>query len=156
MPLRAAIRGTARARSDRLALDFAATLVFRGSEHPSQLLDSPGRLAGWALAGGVVSAAAPCEAEVLREATRLRESIYRTAFARTAGHLAGPGDIKVLNHYGTTAPVTVALDPGGMITRSGTMHAVLATIARDAIELLVSGHAKIPVDGHDGSRPADI
>ena len=123
-------------RSDRLALDFAATLMFRGSEHPRELLDSPGRLAGWALASGVVSAAAPCEAEVLREAIRLRESIYRTAVGRTAGHLAGPGDIKVLNHYGTTAPVTVALDPGGMITRSGTMHAVLATIARDAIELL--------------------
>jgi predicted RNA-binding Zn ribbon-like protein len=130
------VASISRSISDRLALDFAATLMFRGSEHPRELLDSPGRLADWALAGGVVSAAASCEAEVLREATRLRESIYWTAVARIAGQLARLGDIKVLNHYGTTAPVTVALHPSGMIIRSGIMHAVLATIARDAIELL--------------------
>lgn len=128
-------------RSGRLALDFAATLMFRGSERPRELLDSPGRLAGWALASGVVSSAAPCEAEVLREATRLREAIYRTAVARIAGHAAMPGDVAVLNHYGATAPIVVALGEGGMIARSGTMPAVLATIARDAIELLGSPDA---------------
>lgn len=128
-------------RSGRLALDFAATLMFRGSEHPRELLDSPGRLVGWALASRVVTSAAPCQANVLHEATRLREAIYRTAVARIAGHEAMPGDIAVLNHHGATAPVAVALGPGGMITRSGTMPAVLATIARDAIELLGSPDA---------------
>jgi predicted RNA-binding Zn ribbon-like protein len=123
-------------RSGRLALDFAATLMFRGSEHPRELLGSPAMLAGWVLARGAVSSAAPCEVKVLREATRLREAIYRTAVAHIAGHPAMPGDITVLNHHGTIPPVAVALGPGGMITRSGTMPAVLATIARDAIELL--------------------
>jgi predicted RNA-binding Zn ribbon-like protein len=123
-------------RSDRLALDFAATLMFRGSSRPRELLDSPGRLTAWALASGVVSAAAPCDAEVLSEAARLREATYRSAVARIAGRPARPGDITVLNQHGMTAPVTVTLGPGGTITRSGTMPAVLATIARDAIELL--------------------
>jgi predicted RNA-binding Zn ribbon-like protein len=123
-------------RSDRLALDFAATLMFRGSGQPRELLDSPGSLTGWALASGVVSAAAPCEAGTLREATRLREAIYATAVARIAGRPASPGDILVLNQHGANAPVAVALGPGGALTRSGAMPAILATIARDAIELL--------------------
>ena len=123
-------------RSGRLALDFAATLMFRGSEHPRELLDSPGRLTGWALAGGVVSAAARCETGVLRQAAGLREAIYRAAVACIAGQPVMPGDTTILNHHGATAPVAVALGPGGTITRSGTMAAVLATIARDAIELL--------------------
>jgi predicted RNA-binding Zn ribbon-like protein len=123
-------------RSDRLALDFAATLMFRGSGQPRELLDSPARLMAWALGSGVVSAAAPCEAGLLREAAKLREAIYRTAVARIAGYPAGPDDIDVLNDYGAAAPVTAVLGPGGTLTRSGTMPAVLATIARDAIELL--------------------
>jgi predicted RNA-binding Zn ribbon-like protein len=123
-------------RSDRLALDFAATLMFRGSEHPRELLDSPGRLTAWALASGVVSAAAPCEAGVLSEAASLREAIYRSAVARIAGQPARSGDIAVLNKHGMNAPVTATLGPDGTISRSGTMPAVLATIARDAIELL--------------------
>ncbi len=123
-------------RSDRLALDFAATLMFRGSGQPRELLDAPARLAGWAFASGVVSAAAPCEARALREATRLREAIYRTAVARIAGRPASPGDILVLNQHGANAPVTVGLGPDGTIIRSGALPAILATIARDAIELI--------------------
>jgi predicted RNA-binding Zn ribbon-like protein len=123
-------------RSDRLALDFAATLMFRGSEHPRELLDSPGRLTAWALASGVVSASAHCGPELLSEAARLREAIYRSAVACIGGQPASPGDIAVLNHHGMTAPVTVTLGRDGTIIRSGTTPAVLTTIARDAIELL--------------------
>ena len=123
-------------RSERLALDFAATLMFRGSSRPRELLDSPGRLTAWALAGGVVSAAAACEARVLSEAATLREAIYRSAVACVACQPARPCDITVLNQHGMTAPVAVTLGPDGTITRPGTMPAILATIARDAIELL--------------------
>lgn len=123
-------------RSDRLCLDFAATLMFRGSDHPLELVGSPAKLTAWALASGVVSGPAGCDAAHLGDATRLREAIYRAAVAGIAGHRAAPEDVDVLNRHGQLAPVAVALGRDGTVTRSGTMASVLASIARDAIELL--------------------
>jgi predicted RNA-binding Zn ribbon-like protein len=83
-----------------------------------------------------VSDPAPCRRNELTEATELREAIYRLAVARVNGHDAVLDDLAVLNRHGRRAPVTVALDPKRTLTRSGTIKAILATIARDAIELL--------------------
>jgi predicted RNA-binding Zn ribbon-like protein len=123
-------------RSDRLCLDFAATVMFRGSDHPQELLGSPAKLTAWTFASGVVSGPTGCDATDLGGATRLREAIYRSAVARIAGHRAAPEDVAVLNRYGQVAPVTVALGRDGTVIRSGTMTSVLASIARDTIELL--------------------
>lgn len=123
-------------RSDRLSLDFAATLMFRGSSHPQELLDSPARLTAWALGSGALSSPVSCGTEVLRDAVRLREAIYRTALADIVGRHASRSDLSALNRHGQAEPVAVALKPDGTVTRSGTMDAVLASIGRDAIELL--------------------
>jgi predicted RNA-binding Zn ribbon-like protein len=123
-------------RSDRLCLDFAATLMFRDAAQPKELLDSPARLSAWALASGVVSGPIPCSPNELGDATELREAIYRLAVALITRRLAKPDELAVLNRHGQLAPVAVALSPDGTITRSGPMMAVLASIARDAIELL--------------------
>lgn len=110
--------------------------MFRGTDQPQELLDSPAALSAWALASGALSAPASCEDSDLARAVELREAIYRLATARTNGRAAPPADLQVLNRHGQQAPVAVALDPRGALTRSGPMTAVLACIARDAIELL--------------------
>jgi predicted RNA-binding Zn ribbon-like protein len=123
-------------RSDRLCLDFAATLMFRDADQPQELLDSPARLSAWAQEGGIVSDPIASDAPDLSEATSLREAIYRTAVARISEHRPGRDDLVVLNRHGQVAPTTVALSNDATITRAGTMAAVLANIARDAIQLL--------------------
>jgi predicted RNA-binding Zn ribbon-like protein len=123
-------------RSDRLCLDFAATLMFRGSDHPKELLASPANLTAWAFASGVVSGPTDCDATDLAEAARLREAIYRTAAARIAGHRGTFEDVAMVNRHGQVAPVVVTLSRDGTVGRSGAMASVLASIARDAIELL--------------------
>lgn len=138
-------------RSDRLCLDFAATLMFRVTAEPAELLDSPATLSAWALAAGVVSDPTPCHPNELSDATGLREAIYRTAVALITGRQAVVDDLAILNRHGRLAPVAVALSPDGTITRSGPMAAVLASIARDAIELFGGPDAqRLRQCGRDG------
>jgi predicted RNA-binding Zn ribbon-like protein len=138
-------------RSDRLCLDFAATLMFRVTAQPAELLDSRAGLSAWALAAGVVSDPTPCHSNELSDATGLREAIYRLAVALVTGRQAAADDLAVLNRHGRHAPVAVALSPDGSITRSGPMAAVLASIARDAIELFGGPDAqRLRQCGRDG------
>jgi predicted RNA-binding Zn ribbon-like protein len=124
-------------RSDRLSLDFAATLMFRGSEEgPRELLDSHEKLVRWTLASGFLSTLTPSAACVLSEAIELREAIYRTASTRISFDMIAASDVAVLNRHGALPSVSVALGADDVISRSGTLTAVLASIARDAIELL--------------------
>jgi predicted RNA-binding Zn ribbon-like protein len=138
-------------RSDRLCLDFAATLMFRSAERPRELLDSPATLSAWTLGSGVVSGPARCRHGDLAEAVELREVIYRLAVAHITGDHAAPDDLAVLNRHGQRTPVAVVLDPDGTLTRLGSMKAVLATVARDAIELLGGPDAqRLRQCGRDG------
>src|SRR5271155_960544 len=105
-------------RSDRLCLDFAATLMFRDTDHPKELLDSPATFSAWALAG-VLSTPMLCGSTELNNMTALREAIYRLAVARIGGHSAAPADLDVLNRHGGLAPVRVALRSDGLVSRSG-------------------------------------
>ena len=72
----------------------------------------------------------------LGEASCLREVIYRIAVTHIAGQRPEPGDLAALNWHGRAAPVKVTLSTDGTVTRSGAMASVLASVARDAIELL--------------------
>lgn len=138
-------------RSDRLCLDFAATLMFRGTGEPRELLSSPARLTAWALESGVVSTPAACRPAALREAIELREAVYRLAVARTVGRRAAPEALAVLNRHAGAAPIAVALGPDGGVTRSGGTRAVLASLARDAVELLGGTDAeRLHQCGRDG------
>lgn len=129
-------------RSERLCLDFAATLMFRGSNQPAELLDLPASLSAWALASGVLSRPAACGDRELAEAAELREAIYRLAVACISGRDARPDDLAVLNRHGQHAPVAVGLSREGAVNRTGPVAAVLASIARDAIELLAGPDAQ--------------
>jgi len=124
-------------RSERLALDFAATLMFRGSPGaPTELLDSPGRLGQWAAEAGVLSAVVPAMPEDLASASALREAIYRSASARIAGTTSTRRDITLINRHAGGTPPAIALERYGMIVRTGRISSALAAIARDAVELL--------------------
>jgi predicted RNA-binding Zn ribbon-like protein len=138
-------------RGDRPCLDFAATLMFRDTDEPRELLSTPARLTAWALGSGLVSRPPSYAATTLGEAVELREAIYRTAVARISGRRLTPDDVAVLNHHAAAPPTTVALSANGGTSRSGSMRAVLATVARDAVELLGGPDAdRLRQCGRDG------
>jgi len=124
-------------RSKRIALDFAATLMFRVSNGPpTELLDSADRLAEWVREADVLSAPPLVRADELPAALSLREAIYRTATARIAGTGGAPDDIALLNRFARRSPPTLTLTADRAIIRAGSIESVLAALARDAVELL--------------------
>jgi predicted RNA-binding Zn ribbon-like protein len=124
-------------RSDRLALDFAATRMFRGEGASAvELLDAPDKVARWSVASGLLPVAPPSSSTDLRSAVGLREAVYRIAATHLWDDDPHGEDVEVLNRWGSRPPLAVALGSGATLVRSGTMHQVLATVARDAVELL--------------------
>jgi predicted RNA-binding Zn ribbon-like protein len=122
-------------RSDRLSLDFVATLMFRGARS-SELLAGPGALGRWARAAGLAELDGP---EDLAAAVALREAIYRLSLARIAHEQLSPQDITTINSAAAGAPLSPALTRDGALERRGSALQLLSTLARDAIELLGSG-----------------
>jgi predicted RNA-binding Zn ribbon-like protein len=140
-------------RSDRLALDFAATLMFRGSR-PRELLRTPEDLAGWAAAAGIVDelTPAPRPGWTLRTALALREAIYRGGLATLEARRPSPADVETLNRVAAAAPpLALRLTDDGGVRRAGTLAQALSTVARDAIELLGGADAgRLRQCGRDG------
>jgi len=124
-------------RSDRLALDFAATLMFREPpRHARELLTDRRALARWAVAAQLLDVAPVRLSPVaLDDAVELREAIYGAASALARGEPLPPRSLATLNVHAAGRPVTVALSERGALTRSGSLRQVLASVARDAIEL---------------------
>jgi predicted RNA-binding Zn ribbon-like protein len=122
-------------RSGRPALDFAATLMFRGGP-TLELLADDDVLGRWAVAAGLVDGGLTGRPEPRRTAVALREAIYRSALATIAGRRPAVKDVDRLNGAAAHPPVVLALAPEGTLRRTGSAAQVLATIARDAIDLL--------------------
>jgi predicted RNA-binding Zn ribbon-like protein len=137
-------------RSGRLCLDFAATLMFRGTEEPQELLGAPTALAAWARESGAVTHLRRGDGDPAA-AVELREAIYATMIARLAGAAIAPADRAVLNRHAAAPPVAPTLTTDGGLERTGTVAAVLATLARDAVELLGGPDAeRLRQCGRDG------
>jgi predicted RNA-binding Zn ribbon-like protein len=132
-------------RSDRIALDFAATRMFRGSARERELLTTTRALSEWAHACGLLSGVpdADSAADVLDQAIAIREAIYAAATAVARGAEPPRAHVATLNRHAGRPPVTVTLARDGTLRRSGSLAQVLASIARDAVELL---------GGEDSSR----
>jgi predicted RNA-binding Zn ribbon-like protein len=124
-------------RSDRLALDFAATLMFREPrERARELLGDARALARWAVAAGLVDdTPSGVGAFSLDEATGVREAIHGAARALVGGEALPAESLVTLNAHAARRPVTVTLARDGALARSGSLQQVLASLARDAIEL---------------------
>jgi predicted RNA-binding Zn ribbon-like protein len=120
--------------SGNLALDFAGTLRYRATA-PEDLLSSPALLREWLVAADLVDSPPAVSGAELARALEVREAVYRLALASVGGGQPSQDDIELVNAAAAAAPVTVALTLAGL-RRSGTMDAIVSTLARAAVTLL--------------------
>jgi predicted RNA-binding Zn ribbon-like protein len=82
------------------------------------------------------------QAEVV-DARRLRDALFRVVIAHTRSEPHPPGDLEVINQAAARPALAPAIAPTGKRQWAGTsngMH-LLATVARDAVELLTGPFA---------------
>ncbi|MFJ9607469.1 CGNR zinc finger domain-containing protein [Kitasatospora sp. NPDC101176] len=116
------------------ALDFAATLRARRSTR-FEMFVTPERLNAWYVESGLVDSITPgCEQDV-RAATTVREAVYRLVTNRVHGEEFDREALAVLNGVARREPVTPQLTLAGR-HNEGTPDQALATVARQAVELL--------------------
>ncbi|MBP2704136.1 ABATE domain-containing protein [Microbispora sp. RL4-1S] len=124
------------------ALDFAGTVQHRRSD-ANDLLATPEDLSAWAAASDLVDTPEPADAAGLAQAVRLREAIYRLAYARSVGSPYDPADCALLTGEAAGARIRLELLPDGTLRRAGSVQAVLATLASSAVELLAAPPALV-------------
>ncbi|AUG76237.1 hypothetical protein CFP65_1338 [Kitasatospora sp. MMS16-BH015] len=130
------------------ALDFAGTIQHRRTD-ATDLLTTPEALTAWVAAAGLVDSPTRASAADLAEAVRLREAVYRLGHAAAAGEPYPAADRELLNTATDGPAVRVELLADGTLHRTGTVPAVLAWLARSAVELLAEPAA---AGGAPGSR----
>ncbi|MGW9027660.1 CGNR zinc finger domain-containing protein [Streptomyces sp. NPDC055722] len=116
------------------ALDFAATLRARRSAR-FEMFVTPERLNAWYLESGLVDTITPGEDDDVREATAVREAIYRLVTNRRLGEEFDRDALDAVNAAARKTPVTPQLTTTGRLTEA-TPEQTLATVARQAVELL--------------------
>ena len=129
-----------RFRSGRLCLDFIATVGDR--EHmPFDRWRATQDLARWCAQAGLVPEGGTVSEGQIGLARQLREALFRMVTAARGGTQADPGDFALLNataRLPALAPQLRAIGrPHGWSSPSP-YDSVLATVARDAIDLLSS------------------
>jgi predicted RNA-binding Zn ribbon-like protein len=122
-------------RGDHAALDLCATLTGRAKPSPCDLLASPRDLGRWLNAAGLARTVSPTQDD-LEIARNLREAVYVLAVARSTGKRAPAGARSVLNSLAEKPGATLRLAEDGHMRLAGSAHAMLATLAQDAIRLL--------------------
>lgn len=121
--------------SGNLALDFVGTVQHRRTD-ALDLLASPQDLSRWIAQAGLVDTPVSVTPEGLERAVRLREAVYRLACAVRDRQSCPETVRELLNREAAAAPVTIRLTAEGTAERVGGLDAVLATLARSAIELV--------------------
>jgi predicted RNA-binding Zn ribbon-like protein len=127
-----------RSGAGRLCLDFVRTLRFRGTPDATEELPDAPALLAWAEQFGKVggASAVPSDAS-LRDARALREAIYEL--------LSGPSPVRPpvrqrLNRFAALPVPAPALRSSGELRwhAEDPVSAVLASLARDALDLVTS------------------
>jgi predicted RNA-binding Zn ribbon-like protein len=121
--------------SGSVALDLAGTVRHRRGA-VLDLLGTPDDLARWVADSGLVDRPVPADAAGLADAVRLREAVYRLAYAASEGAEYRAADLRVLNEFAAHPPVGTRLAADGTVRRVGDLPAVLAEVGRAAVELL--------------------
>lgn len=139
-----------------ICLDFANTMEWHASAHPTEHVHTYADLAAWAAQIGVVPEDAiralqdeairrPAEAQaVLNRARTLREAIYRIVVATIGDDPVSDEDMEILNDaLAATQPRArlVATDHGfewGWDVTPGALDAMIGPIARSAADLFTS------------------
>jgi predicted RNA-binding Zn ribbon-like protein len=123
-------------RSGRLALDFPASLAARLRAEPRDLLATPHDLGRWLVAAGLAAHNPEPTAEELDQARELREALYRLAMACVEERDFAAADRDLLNRWAAEPPPVPQLGAEGGLTWTHTdVRALLATLARDGVEL---------------------
>lgn len=115
-------------------LDFAATLRARRSVR-FEMFATPQRLTAWYLESGLVDTITAAEDDDVRQATEVREAVYRLVTDRLRDAEFDPQALDLLNTAAREVPATPQLTPVGRGT-SATPAQALATVARQAVEFL--------------------
>lgn len=119
------------------------TFTFEAGALCLQFLAAPEDLAGWAEEVLEVAALEPMTLQELRDAESLRTAVTRLAHNLVEGHPAAIGDIARLNRLAAAPDLPPQIGPGGSRGWPGsvTHGQVIATVARDAVDLLTSADA---------------
>jgi predicted RNA-binding Zn ribbon-like protein len=121
-------------KSGRLCLDFVATVGERWRRSFERLL-APEDLARWCAESGLLAQPPIVSPRHLAAGRELREAINRLA---RPGLEAEAGDRSELNRWAAQPPLAPQLTEHGEVvwTSARPVEAVLATVARDAVDLL--------------------
>jgi predicted RNA-binding Zn ribbon-like protein len=136
--------------SGRHSLDFVGTVGKRGSADIERM-PSPAELASWSVQAGLGECVA--DDTDLADAHRLREALYSLLLSTLHRGPLRSADVAVVNEFAAGAlPLPVLAIQGGRLARRDPVapaSAVLAAVARDAIDLLTGPDAALIRDCED-------
>jgi predicted RNA-binding Zn ribbon-like protein len=122
-------------------VDLTATIGGRPGQ-PAEQLRTPPDLANWLVRAGLADEPPAASRRDLAQARTLREAIYQTIKRRIAGQPPGPGHLAIINNLAGRPPPRMWLqaENGQLRARhdATTVAALLASLARDAVDLLGS------------------
>lgn len=123
------------------AIDLPATLQARLSPSPRELLGLPSDLGRWLVSAGFASTSPDVTGEDLAKARALREAIYVLVGRR--GGAESRTARKILNEIAARPAAVPQLRSDGTVTLAGSAGALIATLAREAVQLFGSDAAKL-------------
>jgi predicted RNA-binding Zn ribbon-like protein len=123
----------------RPCLDLTATVGERWRRQ-AERLRTPQGLARWLVAAGLAGQPPVASRQDLAHARTLGEAIYQTIKRRITGQPPGPGHLAIINNWAGQPPPRTWLEADGGQLRArrdaATVAAMLAGVARDAVDLL--------------------
>ena len=123
------------------AIDLPATFQARLSLSPRELLNTPDDLARWLVSAGMASTKPKTTAKDLATARVLREAIFVLA-GKPSGAKAEAAR-ETLNRIAAGTAAAPQLQTNGTMRLEGGAGALLATLAREAVQLFGSDAAKL-------------
>ena len=132
---------TFRFASGRLCLSYCATVGERW-RRSFERLRTPEDLGRWLGEAGLTDVPVAVDSRQLDEARRLREAVYRLVRAAMAGESGADADRAAVNEHARRRPVAAQIGPDGgprLWVGRHPVQAGLATVARDAVDLVTSG-----------------
>jgi predicted RNA-binding Zn ribbon-like protein len=105
-------------------------------------LGTPGDLARWLVDAGVITSPPPVTPGELAAARKLREAVYRSALARSAGKALPSRDLTLINRHARDAALAPQLRRGELEwVAEDPVRAALSTLARDTLDLFAGPYA---------------
>ncbi|MFG2226488.1 CGNR zinc finger domain-containing protein [Streptomyces sp. NPDC048644] len=127
--------------SGRPCLDFAATRGGCG-DRDTERIGTADRLTRWGIEAGLLpddGGARGATERIAQEARGLRECLYRAVWAKMDGGIPRRADVAEVNGWARSTPLPLALSADGRSRAwagTETVTGMLASLARDAVELL--------------------